>query len=112
MRISPENSSFQGAQDVSRSEGHATEPEMGRGGGPGGVVEHGAHEEDDPGTWEAPVPLGKTPVLWRPGDHSPTRPTLPARTADRPSLKLRKEQARGTEEGPQRGTTIAEVLRG
>ena len=34
-------------------EDNTAEPDMGRGGGPGEVVDYGAYEEDGPGTWEA-----------------------------------------------------------
>lgn len=39
---------------------------------PGGVLEHGAQEEDDPGTWEALVLPRKQPERRRAGDPSPT----------------------------------------
>jgi len=36
-------------------ENHAVKPNMGRVSRLGGVVDHGAREEDGPGTWEARV---------------------------------------------------------
>ncbi len=38
----------------------------------GGVFDHGTHEEDGPGTWEALVSPREQPVMRRAGDPSPT----------------------------------------
>src|SRR5205809_7761408 len=48
-------------------------PSGGRGGGvSGGVCDHGTHEEDGPGTWEALASPRPIPVLRRAGAWSPT----------------------------------------
>src|SRR5712691_8054116 len=42
----------------------------------GGVFDHGTHEEDGPGTWEALASPRLIPVERRAGDPSPTHDTL------------------------------------
>ena len=74
-----------GVQESSTSEDNIAESAKGRRGGPDGVLDHGACEEDGPGTWEALASLEKEPAPRRPGDHSPTRPTFAARTSNRPN---------------------------
>ena len=82
-------------------------PDMGRGGGPGGVFDHGAREEDGPGTWEALASLEKEPVPRRPGDHSPTRPTFAARTSNRPNQRVPRRTSARPRVKSVRGTTGA-----
>jgi len=54
---SHENYEIPGAQDVVLSEGDGGLPDRCNAGegrlAPGGVLDHGTHEEDGPGTWEA-----------------------------------------------------------
>jgi len=53
------------------------EEKLGQGGGvSGGVLDHGAHEEDGPVTREVLASPRKRPVLRRAGDPSPTRRAL------------------------------------
>ena len=57
----------------------------------GGVFDHGAHEEDGPGTWEALAFPRHIPVGRRAGDPSPTHDTLTGARVVGPS---------GTEQAP------------
>ena len=68
-------------------------PRMGKGrAAPGGVFDHGTHEEDGPGTWEALVSPRMDPGPRRPGDQTPTRrvervPARPAAPGTEPGIR-------------------------
>jgi hypothetical protein len=49
-----------GVQESSTSEDNIAESAKGRRGEPDGVLDPGAREEDDPGTWETLISLGNT----------------------------------------------------
>ena len=56
----------EGDDDLSASTGE-------EGIGSGGVFDHGTHEDEGPGAWEALVSPREQPVMRRAGDPSPTR---------------------------------------
>lgn len=56
----PRKGWLSGVQELPTSEDNIAESAKGRRGGPDGVLDHGACEEDGPGTWEALISLEKT----------------------------------------------------
>ena len=59
---------FPGAQGVKEPEGNSDRTESGRGVvAPGGVVDHGTHEEDGPGTWDPLVSPRDRAGMWGAG---------------------------------------------
>ena len=59
---------FPGAQGIDSPEGNSDLTENGRGVvAPGGVEDHGTHEEDGPGTWDPLVSPRERAGLWGAG---------------------------------------------
>ena len=77
---------FPEAEGPELLEGYNDLSVSGRGGGyvSGGVFDHGTHEEDGPGTWEALTFPRHIPVWRRAGDPSPTHGTLRAHVSSAP----------------------------